>query len=473
MAIESTNYQCPSCGGALRFSADTGRLECDYCGSSFTVAQVEAEYSDRLARADAAAARADAAAAGAAAVDGATATVGVAEATAGSVTATDAAAPTDNAAANENPSSSATPMRTYTCSSCAAELVCDQTTAITQCPYCGNQAVAPGVLVDEFKPDLLIPFKLDKKAATSALAAYYKGKKFLPNAFAAANRIEKVQGVYAPFWLFDADVTASATFEATRSRTYRDGDDEVTETDHYDVFRAGEMSFARVPVDGSSKMPDAHMDAIEPFDYSDLAPFSMAYLPGFAADRFDQNQETCHQRAERRMASSMEQMLRDTVDGYDSVTTQSCDATVAWQGAEYCLLPVWMLHTSWRGKGFLFAMNGQTGKLVGDLPVSAVKVIAWFAGVFAVAFAVVTAAIMGLGLLADDEELRIAAQYGIPVLVAGFVCLVFYFQMKTANEAAQANAFMQSETFDLDEESDTFTYTSVTRVKVESSEDKD
>lgn len=162
------------------------------------------------------------------------------------------------------------------------------------------------------------------------------------------------------------------------------------------MFRAGEMSFARVPVDGSSKMPDAHMDAIEPFDYSDLAPFSMAYLPGFAADRFDQDQETCHQRAECRMASSMEQALRDTVEGYDSVTTQSCDAAVAWQGAEYCLLPVWMLYTSWRGKGFLFAMNGQTGKLVGDLPVSAFKVIAWFAGVFAVALAVVTAAIMGL-----------------------------------------------------------------------------
>lgn len=458
MAIESTNYQCPSCGGALRFSADTGRLECDHCGSSFTVAQMEAEYADRLARADAAAV-------GAASADGT-----AADAT---ETAAGIAAPADGTLANAGQSTSATPMRTYTCSSCAAELVCDQTAAITQCPYCGNQAVAPGVLVDEFKPDLLIPFKLDKQAATSALAAYYKGKKFLPNAFAATNRIEKVQGVYVPFWLFDADVAASATFEATRSRTYRDGDDEVTETDHYDVFRAGEMSFARVPVDGSSKMPDAHMDAIEPFDYSDLAPFSMAYLPGFAADRFDQDQETCHQRAECRMASSMEQALRDTVEGYDSVTTQSCDAAVAWQGAEYCLLPVWMLYTSWRGKGFLFAMNGQTGKLVGDLPVSAFKVIAWFAGVFAVALAVVTAAIMGLDLLADDAELRIAAQYGIPVLVAGFVCLVFYSQMKTANEATQANAFMQSETFDLDGESDTFTYTSVTRVKVESSEDKD
>lgn len=454
MDTESTNYQCPSCGGALRYSATEGRLLCEYCDSSFTVSEVEAIYAARLDRTGARDAKAcprtdppsDAIAAGT------THAVGADDVTC-------SLAHDDTAH-----------MRAYTCSSCAAELVCDVTTAITECPYCGNQAVIPGVLVDEFKPDLVIPFKLDKAAAIAALSAYYKGKKFLPRAFASNNRIEKIQGVYVPFWLYDAEVVASAKFEATRTRTYRTEDEEVTETDHYDVYRAGSMSFSHVPVDGSSKMPDAHMDAIEPFDYDGLVPFSMAYLPGFAADRFDLGQEECRGRAERRIASTMEEVLRDTVTGYDSVCTESCDAEASWQDPEYALMPVWMLSTTWNGKGFLFAMNGQTGRLIGDLPIAAGKVIAWFAGIFVVTFSVMAAATSGLGLFSDDRTMRLAAQFGLPALVAFLICLMFYSEMKTAKEAAQANAFMRRETFDLTAKSDVFTSTSVTRRKVERSD---
>lgn len=450
MAVESVNYQCPSCGGSLRYSAETGGLVCDYCDSRFTVAEVEAVYAERL---EDAASRVSGACVSADGWHG---------------VASPDAPPTDGEGALRDPVPLGQGgMRTFTCSSCAAELVCDATTAITECPYCGNQAVAPGVLVDEFKPDLVIPFRLDRKAASSALSGYYKGKRFLPKAFAAGNRIEKIQGVYVPFWLFDAEVSASASFEATKSRTYRTGDEEVTETDHYEVGRAGTMSFRRVPVDGSSKMPDAHMDAIEPFDYEALVPFSMAYLPGFAADRFDLDQTECRARAERRMASTMEDVLRDTVVGYDSVRTESCDAEASWINAEYALMPVWMLHTTWGGRGFLFAMNGQTGRLVGDLPVSAGKVIAWFAGVFALAAVATTASIMGFDLFSDDETMRLSFQFGAPALIAIAICLAFYSEMKTAREATCADAFMEPETFDLTEESDAFLSTSVTRRKID------
>ena len=156
MAVESANYQCPSCGGVLRYFTGAGELRCDYCDSSFTVAEVEAAFAPRLERADS--------------------------------RMTDTLPPT-------GPTHDVAPMRTYTCASCAAELVCDATTAITECPYCGNQAVVPGVLVDEFRPDLVIPFKLDKAAAVSALSAHYKGKRFLPGAFAANNRIDKIEEI--------------------------------------------------------------------------------------------------------------------------------------------------------------------------------------------------------------------------------------------------------------------------------------
>lgn len=428
MAVESANYQCPSCGGVLRYFTGTGELRCDYCDSSFTVAEVEAAFAPRLERADS--------------------------------RMTGTLPPT-------GPTHDVAPMRTYTCASCAAELVCDATTAITECPYCGNQAVVPGVLVDEFRPDLVIPFKLDKAAAVSALSAHYKGKRFLPGAFAANNRIDKIQGVYVPFWLYDAEVDASARFSANRSRTYRAGDEEVTETDHYDVYRAGSMSFRRVPVDGSAKMSDAHMDAIEPFDYEGLVSFSMAYLPGFAANRFDLGQEECRDRAERRIISTMEDVLRDTVTGYDSVCTESCDAKASWQEAKYALLPVWVLYTTWGGRGFLFAMNGQTGKLVGDLPIAASKVVAWFVGIFAVALGMMIAATSVFDLFEDDKTLRLAAQFGVPALVAIVTCLYFYSEMRTAREATQANGFMRRETFDLTDKADVFTSTSVTRRKIE------
>ena len=281
------------------------------------------------------------------------------------------------------------------------------------------------------------------------------------------NRIDKIQGVYVPFWLYDAEVEASARFSANRSRTYRAGDEEVTETDHYDVYRAGSMSFRRVPVDGSAKMSDAHMDAIEPFDYEGLVSFSMAYLPGFAANRFDLGQEECRDRAERRIISTMEDVLRDTVTGYDSVCTESCDAKASWQEAKYALLPVWVLYTTWGGRGFLFAMNGQTGKLVGDLPIAASKVVAWFVGIFAVALGMMIAATSVFDLFEDDKTLRLAAQFGVPALVAIVTCLYFYSEMRTAREATQANGFMRRETFDLTDKADVFTSTSVTRRRIE------
>ena len=147
------------------------------------------------------------------------------------------------------------------------------------------------------------------------------------------------------------------------------------------MARAGEADFIKVPVDGSSKMPDAHMDAIEPFDYSAIQPFSTAYLPGFLADRYDEDEEKCLPRATHRMENTARAALRETIDGYSEVHTKAENINIDIRKAHYALLPVWMLHTRWNDKDFLFAMNGQTGKLIGDLPVDPKRVAAWFAGI--------------------------------------------------------------------------------------------
>ncbi len=362
MPTQVTNYQCPACTGPLHFSGASGKLECDYCGSSYEVAQIEALYAEQNAQAAAATAEAPAETAGWD-TSGLTETWG-----------------TDNGE-----------MKSYCCPSCGAELICDASTAATSCPYCGNPTVVPGQFTGTLKPDYVIPFKLNKEDAVNALKRHYRGKRLLPSAFTQENHIQKIQGVYVPFWMFDGKAEGHVTFHATRSHTHRQGDYEITETDHFRVIRGGGMDFEKVPVDASSKMPDAHMDSIEPFDYSELKPFSMAYLPGFLADKYDVSAEKSSARADVRCENALVSALERTVTGYGTCVCESKNVRLQRGKIHYALMPVWMLSTQWNGKHYLFAMNGQTGKLVGDLPVSRGKLAAWFAGIALPLMAVGTA----------------------------------------------------------------------------------
>ena len=281
-------------------------------------------------------------------------------------------------------------MKSYNCPSCGAELICDETTAATSCPYCGNPTVVPGQFSGVLKPDYVIPFKVSKKEAIEKLKMHYKGRPYLPKSFKDDNHIEEIQGVYVPFWMFDGKASGEASYKATTSKVYEKGDEEITETRHYEVSRAGSIGFEKIPVDASSKMPDDHMDSIEPYDYSGLKEFSTAYLPGFLADKYDVSVKDSQKRADTRCASTLEDALRGTVTGYDSCTLEHKQIDLKRGKVHYALLPVWMLHTKWNGQDFLFAMNGQTGKMVGDLPTSKGK----FWGLFAAIAAPMTVVLM-------------------------------------------------------------------------------
>ena len=179
----------------------------------------------------------------------------------------------------------------------------------------------------------------------------------------------------------------------TQVSAYSTSRENVTVTRHYQVRRVGTVQFERVPVDASSKMPDDHMDAIEPFDYKDLKPFSTAYLPGFLADKYDVSVQECAARADSRCeASAVELMEQDARAGYTSCTVESRNVTLHRGKVHYALLPVWLLSTRWNGQTFLFAMNGQTGKLVGDLPLDRGLYWNYFGRIAAITAAVVTAA---------------------------------------------------------------------------------
>ena len=394
MTVETTTYQCPHCNGRLRFNGDLGKLECEFCSSTFEPAEIEALYASKQEKADAKVVG-----------DRAEEAEGLSAAEASR---TEAAQVKPSKPLTGDPvqdylaraswsEASEEGLQAYNCPACGARLMVDQITAVTNCPYCGNTAVVPGQLSDMLKPDYIIPFKLDKDDAIAALKNYYKGKRFLPNGFTNNNHLQEIQGVYVPFWLYSGLGQGDVTFNARNVRTWMDAKNTYVETDHFILHRVGNMQFARVPVDGSTKMPDAHMDAIEPFDYSELVPFSVGYLPGYLTDRYDQDVDMCKQRATNRACLSCEKAIAGTAGGYMEIDVANARSGMQWKNVSYALLPVWMLHTRWNGNDYLFAMNGQTGKLIGDLPIDKGKVTKRFLALFFPIAAIISA--LGIAVL--------------------------------------------------------------------------
>ena len=351
MADQITNYKCPSCTGPLKFSSTTGKLECEYCGGSFLPKEIEAMYAKKDENA-------------AEAFNKEQAKQEEKQQEQQEEISWDTSSEQKQETLN---------MKSYSCPSCGAELICEETTAATSCPYCGNPSIVPGQMTGSLKPDFIIPFKFNKDGAKQALSNHYKHKKFLPKAFSEQNQIEKIQGLYVPFWFFDGTAYGSMSYKTSNSSSHRSGDYIVTNTKHYDVQRAGNVDFYHIPADASKKMPDDLMDSIEPYDYSGLIPFSTAYLPGYLADKFDVSKEESTDRACTRAKNSMRELLRSTIGGYDSVVETASHIDIKNLKAHYAFLPVWLIHTKWNDKDFLFAMNGQTGKFVGNLPASPSK----------------------------------------------------------------------------------------------------
>lgn len=384
-------YQCPACTAPLHFGAGSGKLECEYCGSSYEVAEVEAFYEKKAA---AAAPKPTCPACNAevyfqpgdkeAACPSCGAEFEVEALLALSARQAEKkqdAMIWDTQAGSAWDEGETDGLRLYSCKTCGGEIVADETTGATHCPYCGNPVVLTGHFAGALKPDLVIPFQVDKKAAIAALNNHYKGKLLLPKVFKDQNHIEEVKGLYVPVWLFDADADTDIHYRASRTRSWSDSEYRYTETTYFSVYRCGGIGFENVPVDGSTKMEDALMESIEPYDITGAVPFKSAYLPGYLADKYDVDAEASIARANERIKRSTEEAFRATVHGYTSVTTVDSAVNLQNGKARYALYPVWILNTDWNGQKFTFGINGQTGKVAGDLPMDKGKFWTWLVGV--------------------------------------------------------------------------------------------
>ena len=336
-------YKCPCCDGGIEFDSKSQKMKCPYCDNEFDV-ETLASYQNEL----------------------------------DNQGASDMS--WDMSAGQQWFEDETTGLRTYVCESCGGEIVGDANMAATACPFCDNPVVMKGQFAGDLKPDLVIPFKLDKNAAKEALKKHYSGKRLLPKVFKDENHIDEIKGIYVPFWLFDADADANIRYKATRVRRWSDSNYDYTETQYYHVARGGTLGFQAVPVDGSTKMEDALMESIEPFNLSGAVDFNSAYLAGYLADKYDVDSQQSISRANERIKRSTEDAFAATVKGYTTVTPVSSTVRLENGKARYALYPVWLLNTSWKGKKYTFAMNGQTGRLVGDLPLDKAAYRKWLFG---------------------------------------------------------------------------------------------
>jgi len=419
-------YQCPSCGAPLAYGTESKKLECEACGNSYELDALETMN----------------------------------ESSEHSSIHFDMPKETFGTQESEQ-------MRSYICQACGAELLAQETTMATECPYCSSPTILPERIDGGVKPELVIPFSVTREQAQQQFEAYFKGKKLLPNVFLdSRNRIAEMRKLYVPYWLFDCTAGGRVVYNAKKEYIRREGEWEVAYTEHYVLNRAGTMEFTGIPVDGSVKLDNRITESLEPYDLSAAVPFEPAVLAGAMSDHADADSSDCEQRARQRVENSMEQLLRSTVSGYTSVSVRSRNFFAESSRVRPVLMPVWMITTEKDGTTYTFAINGQTGKLTCDVPADKGKSLIWGVGVSAGVFALVCAMFFAAGMLADGTLLiavfaALAAGLGTVASLTG--------QLKQAASVHAAGSYSDSHSFRLTGNRDFYLHTTQVRRRIQQS----
>lgn len=354
--MSAITYKCPHCDGGLVFDPESGTYACEYCLSKFTQEELaaDAQSAENV--------------------------------------------QTEQAAAQETETSERTAGKAviYHCPSCGAEIITDETTAATFCFYCHNPIVLAGKLEGEYLPDGIIPFKITKDEAIERFEEWIQKKKFIPRGFYSKRQIEKMSGVYFPYWIYGCETNSYMNGTARDIRVWRVGDIEYTETKIFAVRRAGKVYFRHLPKTALQKAQNAMLKGIFPYEFGAVEKFHMGFLSGFQAEKRDIEKESLTEEVRREIRNYAEKRMRDTISGHHGFTLESQNHEIREEDFRYTLLPVWVL--TYREKGnqvYYFAMNGQTGEIVGKLPVDKKKLF----GLAAVIFVVVLVIMLIGGLL--------------------------------------------------------------------------
>ena len=323
-----SEMKCKNCGGKLLFDPTLGKLKCSSCESIFTTEEMEQSH---------------------------------------------VCAVKLSHKKTEYDEEERKVMQAYDCRSCGARLLMNNVSGTAKCPYCGSVVIAAEKFTGDIRPDHIIGFSYTKNQVIEKYKQYYEKRFLLPRSFKTDSHLEDIQGVYVPYWLFSGRACVDAEYDAYTQEPCDDETDMVIRS-YYDVKRQGYIDYKHVPTDASKRMPDDLLDSIEPFDLDKLQPFSVSYFPGFMAERFDVNEKDNEKKARDRVKNTLMQKLHSTMDDYDDYATKKEKVSFEDAYTEYAMLPVWLLFTRYKGEEYKFAMNGQTGEMTGDLPISKLKV---------------------------------------------------------------------------------------------------
>ncbi len=343
--MATVTYKCPNCDGGLLFDPESQKFHCEYCNSSFTREELEQ-------------------------------------------------APGDQDAADSRPGTSResddfdSHAVEYVCPSCGAEVVVEDTTAATYCYYCHNPVVLSGRVSGKFRPQRVVPFRIPQKEVEEKFLHWCKKKRFMKRDFFSQSQREKLTGVYLPFWMLDCSTKAWMRARGNKVRSWRSGNTQYTETEEYELIREGDIDFANLPLAALNRKEMELTRGIAPYDMKQAQDFSMAYLSGFQAEKRNLEKEQVEPEAQKQLREYSEAVLRDTIVGYSGVTVQQMDHRNTWEKWRYTMLPVWVMTYRYREKDYYYAMNGQTGKVCGQVPLSWGRLAVLFGAVTAVAFAI-------------------------------------------------------------------------------------
>lgn len=339
--MDVLDNKCPACSAKISFNPVNQKWNCDYCGSSFSLEEMQ-KYSN----------------------------------------ASSAKANTVNAQASEEKMEN---MDMYHCNNCGAEIIADENTTSTFCVYCGSTAILKNRIDSGRAPNFIIPFKNVKEDAIEAFKKLTKNKPLTPKCFKDSKNIQKITGVYIPFWAYDLEADGQIDFEATDVSTWSDSNYRYTKTSRYSVKRSGHFDFDKVLSDASSRFSDDLMDSIEPFNYSDLVQYNHAYLSGFLAEKYDVDENAGLERAKERTMLTCVDLVKETV-GHQTKTVVNNAMVINPKVCHYIMLPVWMVNIQYKNKSYTLAMNGQTGKIVGNIPIGVKETVIWSIILFVVFF---------------------------------------------------------------------------------------
>ncbi len=347
--MEALDNKCPACGAKIKFNPVNQMWDCEYCGSKFSLEEMQKHENASTSKAN---------------------------------------------EVTSKPEKKLEEMDVYRCKNCGAEIMADKNTTSTFCLYCGSTAILKDRINEGRAPNYIIPFKNVKNDAVEAFKKLLKKKKLAPKCFKDPKNIEKITGVYIPFWAYDITSDGRVKFSAIDTSTWSDSNYHYTKTSTYHVEMTGHFDFNKILVDASSRFPDDLMDSLEPFDYSQLVEYNHAYLSGFLAEKYDVAENDAKERAVFRSNNTSIAMLKTKI-GHQSSTVMNNALNFDTKKVHYIMLPVWMVNVQYKNKNYTFAMNGQTGKIIGNIPIGFKETVFWTLLIFAISF-VISFIVIGL-----------------------------------------------------------------------------